>query len=76
MNHQFQPQQNPALDQLRAFVVPNKITDVSHAGPGAPIVFSLSNGGRMLISGNFQIHQEPGNHDPNVIDVVAKESKE
>lgn len=75
MNHPSQ-QPNPALDQLRTFVTSSKIVDVTHESPGAPMIFILNNGSKLIFAGNFQLHMEPGSHDHNVVDVIAKESKD
>lgn len=67
---------NPIVAPLRDFLVPNKVIDVSCAGHGHPVVFTLNNGGRLAISGNFNFHLEQTIGDPNVVDVVAREPKE
>jgi hypothetical protein len=65
---------NSSQDQLTGFLLGAKIAKVEH-GPRNELILTLDKSrGRVIISGQTNIHMESANANTDIIDVEAKES--
>ena len=65
---------NSSQDQLTGFLLGAKIAKVGH-GPRNELILTLDKArGRVIISGQTNIHMESANANTDIIDVEAKES--